>query len=219
MGSPGMMSGIGRRLGRTRIESDAALPVAAPEPTIVEFAAFAEDCRIRGSLHLTTERLSDQLNGEDPLVLSGVFVESLADAQSHDLPELIVQRDELCAVIASGPGGHPARRIRTQTTHVEVELGPYRVEGDLHGTPASNPLRTVLRRAVWVPLTDVTISYSSGAQRVTETVATLLLNRAMATSFRALDLPPYVAPPWERQPTAATSAPPVAAADAPESGS
>ena len=45
---------------------------------------------------------------------------------------------------------------------VEVELGPSRVTGAVHGRPASDPLAAVFQRAAWVPLTDATIAYRSG---------------------------------------------------------
>jgi hypothetical protein len=208
-----MLMGIGRRFGHSRDEAEAppagvapGPPTVAPEPPVVEFVAFAEDCRIVGRVDLTTERLSDLLNGEDTLVLRDVRVDGLVDRAVHELGELIVGRDEIYGVVASGPDGHPARRLRTQTTHVEVELGPYHVEGDLHGTPASNPLRTVLRRAAWVPLTDATIAYQSGGAPASESIDTLLLNRAMATSFRALQTT-YVVPPWERPAEAVATSP------------
>lgn len=208
-----MITGIGRRFGHPRVEAEAVgtavasgSPTLAPGPPVVAFAAFADDCRIIGSVELTTERLSDLLNCEDQLVLRDVRVDGLVDGSVHELAELIVGRDEIHAVVASGPGGHPARRLRTQTTHVEVELGPYHVEGDLHGTPASNPLRTVLRRAAWVALTDATITYQSGGLPVSEAIDTLLLNRAMATSFRALRTT-YVAPPWEQPAEPVATAP------------
>jgi hypothetical protein len=205
-----MMTGIGRRFGHPRDAAEAEPPAEVPVPAvapghIVEFAAFAEDCRIVGRVELTAERLSDLLNGDDQLVLGDVRVDGLVDGALHELAELIVERDEIYAVVASGPGGHPARRLRTQTTRVEVEVGPYHVEGDLHGTPASNPLRAVLRRAAWVPLTDATIRYVAGGLPASEAIDTLLLNRAMATSIRALATT-YVVPPWER------SAEPVAVA-------
>jgi len=206
-----MISRLGNRFGRARRGDDVAPPPAAAEPPTIEFSAFAEDCRIQGWIALTSDRLSDLLNGDGPLVLSDVLVQGLADGRTDEIAELTVARDELCAVVASGPGGDPGRRLRTQTTHVEVELGPYHIVGDLHGTPASNPLRTVLRRAAWVPLTGVTIAYRSGAEGAVEVVAALLLNRAMATSFRALDDSGYVALPWERQ----AAEPPTDAAGAP----
>lgn len=163
---------------------ESANPSAPPLPE-VGFAAFADDCRLRGRIRLTAARLSDMLNGADALALAGVRVEVLADGRSDDIGELTVERDELCAVVADGPRGDVARRLHTRTTRVEIDIGPYHIDAALHGTPASDPLHSILRRPAFVPLTDVTISYRLGGEEIREVVPALLLNRTLARSFRA----------------------------------
>jgi hypothetical protein len=95
--------------------------------------------------------------------------------------------------------------VRTHATRVEVELGPYRVVGLVHGTRASDLRTSALRRAPWLPLTEATVTYRLGPDSVSDDVATLVVNRSVASSFRALE-EAGVALPWEepRMPRLAT---------------
>ena len=154
---------------------------------MVEFEAYAADCRVHGGVDLGDARLTDLLNAASEVVIRDARLTSLADGHEVAVPELTVALDELYAAVASGPRGNAARRIRTRVTRVRVELGPYRVEGALHGLPAGDPLGMVLRRPAWVPLTDVRITYGSGPDEVTDEVPTLLINRELASSMRAVE--------------------------------
>jgi hypothetical protein len=161
---------------------------------MVEFDAYAVDCRVYGQIELGEGRLSDQLDHTPELLVRDARLEDLADGHVVAAPELTIEREELCAVAVSGSRGDLARRLHTWTTRVEVEVGPYRVEGRVHGTPASQPLGLVLRRGAWVPLTEATVKYRRGADDVSEEVTTLLVNRHLMRSFQAveeagLDLP------------------------------
>ena len=153
---------------------------------MVEIDAYAADCRVRGQIELEEGRLSDQLNRAPELLIRDARLEGLDDGHVVEIPEVTIAREELCAVVVSGPRGDLARRLHTRTTRVEVEVGPYRVEGLVHGTPASEPLGVVLRQVAWVPLTEATVTYRCGANDVTEEMATLLVNRNLMRSFRAL---------------------------------
>ena len=77
-----------------------------------------------------------------------------------------------------------------------MDLGPYHVEGAVHGTPASDPVIASFRRGSWVPLTDVTVTYQAGDDAQTDTVSTLVVNRDLATLFRAIE-EKHVLLPWE----------------------
>ncbi|MGD0019813.1 MAG: hypothetical protein ABSD62_11205 [Candidatus Limnocylindrales bacterium] len=172
---------------------------------MVEMDAYAADCRVHGQIEFGEGRLSDHLNRTSELLIRDARLEGLADGHVVAMPELAIARDELCAVVVSGPRGDAARRLHTQTTHVEIEVGPYRIEGRVHGTSTSEPLGWVLRQMAWVPLTEATVMYRCGADDVSEEIATLLVNRHLMRSFRAveeagLDLP------WEapRAPKTAT---------------
>ena len=145
------------------------------------------DCRLFGEVTLDIGRLTDLLNVSSELRIVDARLESLVDGHSIHSPELTVAVDELCALVADGPRGDPARRLHTRTINVVVELGPYHVTGAIHGTSASNPLAAVLRRPPWVPLTEATISYRIGLDSVSDEVSTLLVNRSLASSLRAED--------------------------------
>ncbi len=168
----------------------------SPASVPVQFDAYAADCRLHGLVDLGDRRLTDALNANPELQLSDAQLEALDDGHVVEVPELEVGRDELYAVVAYGSRGDVARRVRTHTTRVAVELGVYHVEGHVHGTPASDPLYLALRRAAWVPLTDATISYRRGDEDVRDEIETLLVNRTLASSFKELEVD-GVAVPWE----------------------
>ena len=151
------------------------------------FTAFSADCRITGRIALRVDRLTDQVNGPDPLEIGRVVLEALTDGRQLDVGELTVERDELCAIAVEGPRGDPQRRLRTTTRKVDVRVGPYHVEASVHGTPASDPLAKVGRGPAFVPLTDAIISYETRGEMVTEELPVVLINRNLARTFRAID--------------------------------
>jgi hypothetical protein len=154
---------------------------------MVEFDAYAADCRVHGELEVGEGRLSDQLEHAAEFLVRGARLEGIADGRMVAMPELKIVRDELCAVVASGPRGDTARRLNTRTRLVEVEVGPYLVVGRVHGTPTSEPLGVALRRQSWVPLTEATVMYRCGGSDVREEMTTLLVNRDRMRSFRAVE--------------------------------
>ncbi len=175
---------------------------------MVEFDAYAADCRVFGLLELVEGRLSDQLNRNPELLVRDARLEDLVDGHVVAMPELTVASDELCAVVATGPRGEPARRLHTVRARVEAELGPYLVVGWVHGTAAAEPLSSALRRGAWVALTEATVVYRLGADDVREEIATLLVNCHLMRSLRALE-EVRVALPWEA-PRVPDAAPPSA---------
>ncbi len=154
---------------------------------MVEFYAYAADCRLHGQVELVEARLSDQLNSTGEVLIRDAELEDLADGHVVAMPELTVGHEEICAVVASGPRGDAARRLNTRTAFVEVEVGPYRVLGRVHGPPTADPFASVLRRAAWLPLTDATVTYRRGPDEVTDNVTTLLVNRLLIRTFRVAE--------------------------------
>lgn len=148
--------------------------------------AYAADCRVHGQVELTDSRLSDQLNGSVELLVRDVRIEDLGDGHVVVMPEITVGHEELCAVVASGPRGDEARRLTTKTSHVEVDIGPYRIVGWVHSPRGGDPFGSVLRRGAWVPLTDVSVSYLRSGEEVRDRVPTLLVNRHLMRTFRAV---------------------------------
>ncbi|MGD0121647.1 MAG: hypothetical protein ABSC46_03685 [Candidatus Limnocylindrales bacterium] len=165
---------------------------------MVEFIAYAADCRVYGQIELGEGRLSDQLDHTQELLVRDAQLEDLADGHVVAVPELVIEREELCAVVASGPRGDMSRRLYTWTTRAIVEVGPYRIEGRVHGRLGSTPLGLGLQRLAWMPLTEATVEYHRGADEVVEEVETLLVNREVMRSYRDVAEVSLV-PPWEAQ--------------------
>lgn len=163
---------------------------------MLDVDAYAADCRLFGRADLGDGRLTDRLNATPEIRIEDARLESLEDGHAVEAGEITVTTEELCAIVASGPRGEPARRVRTHAARVVVGLGPYVVVGLVHGTPASDPLSSAIRRAPWLPLTEATVTYRRGPDQVTDEVETLLVNRTLATSFRAVEEEGVVLP-WE----------------------
>ena len=163
-----------------RLDAD----VAASPGIEIEFAAYAEDCRVFGFFRLHHDRLSDALNEASDYELVDVMVVRLEDGGSAQARNFTVSRDEVLAVRAAGPRGDPARRARRRPTPVTLQTGPYRIHGYIHGTPGADPLQDIRRRRPMVPLTESWIEYQSlGAMHRART-GTIIVNRFLMDSFR-----------------------------------
>ena len=171
--------------------ADVRVPVVAIvvlyDCAMLALDAYAVDCRLFGRVEAGDGRLTEFLNRAPELSIRDARLESLADGHLVEIPELTVAPDELCAVVAREPRGDAARRLRTHAIRVEVSLGPYRIVGLVHGTPASDPLALALRRAPWVPLTEASVTYRRGLDTVNDDVPTLLINRTLASLFRPVE--------------------------------
>lgn len=180
-----MIHSLGRRLslifdrpsaGETG-EPVAAHPEAAVFYPMVDFVAHAEDGILSGRLRLSAERLTDMLNDHAELHLVDVVVQSLDEPGAVEVKELLVQRDELLLVHATGPRGNQARRTRTRQTYVAITSGPYQVQGYLHGTPGLDAVAGLHRRSAMVPLTDAVVDYPIGGQLRRQHLG-IIVNRA-----------------------------------------
>lgn len=165
---------------------------------MIALDAYAADCRVYGQVDIGDARMTDALNGSPLLHVQDARLESLSNGRIVELAELTVAYDELCAVVATGSRGDSERRLRTHATRVEVDLGPYHIEGAVHGTPASDPVVASFRRAAWVPLTEVTVTYRSGEAAQSDEIMTLVVNRDLATLFRAIEHETPTLLPWEK---------------------
>ena len=169
-----------RLLGAEPAPASAPVPDPDPAPSPeVEFAAYAEDCRLFGFLRLDAERLSDLLNSHAQVHLVDVLAVALDEGRAVPAEELWVARDELLAVRASGPRGNAGRRGRTRLYPITAQLGPYEVHGYLHGPPGGDPLRQLRRRLPMVPLTEAWIAYRAAGQDHRARVGTLIVNREL----------------------------------------
>ena len=144
---------------------------------LVDFVAYAVDCVLYGRVRLAAERLTDMLNTHDDFDLVDVMVERLDWHVAIEVKEVLVRRDELLLVHATGPRGNLGRRTRTREHPLAVRIGPYDVRGSLHASPGHDPLMTIIRRKPMVPMTDAWIEYLSGGERRRRRVGALIVNR------------------------------------------
>jgi hypothetical protein len=156
-----------------------AVPDAPPRNRMtreVEFVAYGEDCVLSGNVKLDADRLTDMLNEHDEYLLVNVLVEGLAGDRAVEVTEVLVRRDELFIVHATGPRGNLDRRHRTRSHPVAVQLGPYHVRGYLHVLPGIDPIQAIRRRQPMVPLTDAWIEFppTTGRQRLR--LGTIMVN-------------------------------------------
>ena len=147
----------------------------APE---VEFVAYAEDCRLYGHVRLDAERLTDLLNEHEQIELVDVAMEGL-DGRIVEVRTIVVSRDELLAVHATGPRGIRNRRLRTRPHPVAVQTGPFHVRGHLHAMPTADPFAALRRRPPFVPLTDGSIAYTVAGAPVLRRSETIIVNREL----------------------------------------
>lgn len=179
-----MIHSLGRRLSlifdgtaEAGDDSEGGPPGAAVLHPMVDFVAYAEDCTLSGRIRLRAERLTDMLNDHEELQLVDVLVQSLADREAVEVREVVVPRDELLLVHATGPRGDQNRRTRTRQTHVAISAAPYQVRGYLHAAPFLDALAGLHRRGPMVPLTDAVIDYAIGGEWQRHRVGSLIVNR------------------------------------------
>jgi len=189
------------RLAFNRTRRGAPQDPAAVAPTDVipevEFVAYATDCTLSGYIRLDAHRLSDVLNANEQFELVNIAVDDFSGNAPLELRDLVVSRDELLLVHATGPRGAPALRRHTRQHPVAAMVGPYEVRGYLHAIPGANPLASLGRRPPMVAISDASIAYSVGPVPRNRHVETVLINRdlidsiveAEADEIRVLDLP------------------------------
>jgi hypothetical protein len=122
-----------------------------------QLVAWAEDCRVSGGVDLVEGRLSDQVNEEGMLTFFSATLESLDDGHTLAVDELEVERRELALIEVEGRRGDSSRRLRTIRELVELQLGPFRITGNLHRSPSAQPFAALSRWARFVPLTDAVV--------------------------------------------------------------
>ena len=180
-----MIQSMGRRLRVVfnRTETDDVDPASIALDAhhlalpVLDFVAYAEDCVLFGRVRLAAERLTDMLNEHDEVLLIDVMAERLDGGGAIEVKEVLVKRDEILLVHATGPRGSVSRRQRTRQHPIAVVLGPYEVRGYLHALPGADPLASLRRRKPMVPLTEAWIEYAIGAVRQRRRVGAVVINR------------------------------------------
>jgi hypothetical protein len=158
--------------------------IVVPPGPMIEFSAWAEDCRLYGSLELEGDRLSDMLNLYEELVLVDVLAQGLDGGAISEISEFSISRDEILLVEASGPRGNPGRRRHLRPVPVSVQLGDFGVRGDVHVTPGADPMVALSRRPPMVALTNAQLTHRDVLQPLSDdTNATVLFNWHLVTSI------------------------------------
>ncbi len=147
----------------------------------IDFIAYGDDCLIRACLQLPDERrLSDYLNEVDSLMLTHAELRAHDDGRIVRLDDLELGLDDVCAVEAPPRRPTDEQRIRTRTARVEIEVGPYRVLGYVHGPTGGDPLQAISRRGPMIPITEATIAYGLAGETRMRDVAVVIINRSRA---------------------------------------
>ena len=181
-----MIEILGRQMRLIFQQPDTAPPppTVIPDSPVIEFSAWAEDCRLYGSLELDGDRLSDMLNLYDELVLVDVLAQGFDGGPITEIPELSITRDEILVVEASGPRGNPTRRRHLRPFPISVQLGDFNVRGNVHVSPGADPMVALSRRPPMVALTDAQLTYRDSPQVLSDAAnATVLFNWHLVTSI------------------------------------
>jgi hypothetical protein len=142
------------------------------------FTAYAEDCLVRGVLDLPDDaRLTDFVNEAETIKLSGAQLRALDDGRVVDAGDIELERSDVFAWEAPPAPPMVHRRIRTRTTEIRVELGPYIAIGLLHAPAAGDPLLVWSRRKQMVPITNATVLFKFAGQYRKVLTEALIINR------------------------------------------
>jgi len=147
------------------------------------FTAYAGDCLVRGFLDLPDgARLTDYLNEADTLKLSQAKLRALDDGRLVDAGDVELDRSEVFACEAPPAPGTQQMRIRTRTTEIRVEIGPYEVVGLLHAPSAGDPLLVWNRRKQMVPITNASVTFPFAGHYRKVSTEVLIINRHLVRS-------------------------------------
>lgn len=150
----------------------------------VDFVAYATSERLSGRIRLDSARLSDMLNTHDEFVLVDALAERLPEGGSMVVSEILVRRDELALVHATGPRGDRAQRIRTEAHPLVMRVGRYLVSGRLHAGQGEDALASLRSRQPMIPLTEAAIEFRVGPDVVREPASTIVVNRDLVDWVR-----------------------------------
>jgi hypothetical protein len=145
----------------------------------IDFMAFAADCTVAGKMTMFGERLTDFLNGQERFRVHHLECESLEDGHRAAVDSMSLERNDLLAVVATGPRGNEKQRVTLQTNRLQVSVGPYLILGRIHAKPGTDAVTSVLKREPMVPLTHATIAYEVAGAIVARDVQTIIVNRLL----------------------------------------
>ena len=194
-----MLRDLGRRLGRGGLPptTEPDDPVEPPAPPQLDAVAYTDAAVVRGHLEFAgLDRLTEALNTADSFLLTDAEVETLADGTVTQAAVVRVARDDLVAMAAGGPRGDPTRRVRTQAQPVVIESGPYQLTGRVHALAGADPIGSLKRRRVMVPLTAAQVVFAVAGRPRFDTMDLLIINRDLIDVIHGPhDAPAAPAPP------------------------
>jgi hypothetical protein len=145
----------------------------------IDFVGFAGDCTISGKMTMFGDRLTDFMNGQERFRVHHLECESLEDGHRVAIDSVSLDRDDLLAVVATGPRGNEKQRVSLETNRLHVSIGPYLILGRIHVSPGADAVASVLQREPMIPLTNATIAYEVAGAIVARDVATIIVNRLL----------------------------------------
>jgi hypothetical protein len=145
----------------------------------IDFMAFAADCTVTGKMTMFGERLTDFLNGQERFRVHHLECESLEDGHRAAVDSLSLERNDLLAVVATGPRGNEKQRVTLQTNRLQVSIGPYLILGRIHTKPGTDAVASVMKRDPMIPLTHATIAYEVAGSIVARDLPTIIVNRLL----------------------------------------
>jgi hypothetical protein len=156
--------------------------------------------------------LRDALDAGGSLVLERVVWHPLDDASPRDLGELIIPPDDVHLATAEDAEDFP---VHAQWHDIQLEVGPYRVSGQMPTMPGFDPGRALARpTGEFVQLRDVSIGLVGEADGTGLFRAMALVNRYMVDRVEADLMLGFFFPGAKMVSTGgstSTSAPPAAA--------
>jgi hypothetical protein len=145
----------------------------------VDFVGFAGDCTVSGKITMFGDRLTDFLNGQERFRVHHLEFESLEDGHRVALDSISLERNDLLAVVATGPRGAEKQRVSLQTNRLQISIGPYLILGRLHTRPGTEAIASVLKREPMIPLTNATIAYEVAGAIVARDLPAIIVNRLL----------------------------------------
>jgi len=162
-------------------------PDFVADAPLIRFEAYADRFRLFGWVRLRADRLTDLLNAHSELELVNAELEDLGDGRRSTADEIVVRRQQLVAVHASGPRGEEGLRQPTTTHAIALGSGSFKMGGRVHVVDGADPLASIRDRPPMVPLTEAWIEYRSGHVLERQAVGTLVVNRDLAEWVRVVE--------------------------------
>jgi hypothetical protein len=151
------------------------------------FVGYGRDCLVVATAGGTAARLSDRLRSTAPLDLESVVAQRFEDGGRSEAVRVAVYGSDLLAVEALDAMSDRSRRVPTVCQTVLLEMGPYLVQGDLHGRRGAPALVSLHHCGGWAALSGATVRLHVAGQVVDRPVATLLVNTAMIDAATPID--------------------------------